>query len=390
MPSSPLGCRPLVLGVAVALLAGGCSGTERDPTPPAATSGPPSPSGSGSPTSGSASATPTGSTPIGSIPVGSPSDVTTGLEVPWSIAFLPDGDALVTLRDKAEVLRVSATGQKTSLGTVPGVSADGEGGLLGVAVSPSFATDSTVHLYFTADDDNRIVRTTLGTDRFGPMTPVLTDIPKARNHNGGRIAWGPDNFLYVGTGDAAKRDRAQDRDNLGGKILRITADGKPAPGNPFGNSPVWSLGHRNVQGLAWGRDGTMFASEFGQNTWDELNVIAAGQNYGWPEVEGIEDGDGDFVAPIAQWATSASSPSGISVGRDGAVYMAALRGESLWKTDVAGNRRQGAPARLLEGRYGRLRDVVSAPDGTLWVLSNNTFRGEPRSGDDRIIRVPIG
>jgi glucose/arabinose dehydrogenase len=222
------------------------------------------------------------------------------------------------------------------------------------------------------------------------MTTVLTGIPKAGNHNGGRIMWGPDGFLYVGTGDASEKNRAQERDNLGGKILRITGDGKAAPGNPFGGSPVWSMGHRNVQGLAWGKDGTMFASEFGQNTWDELNVIVAGKNYGWPEVEGIEDDDGAFVAPIAQWATSESSPSGIAVGADGAVYMAALRGASLWKIMVQGPRRQGDPVRLLENRYGRIRDAVNAPDGTLWVLSNNTFRGQPRAGDDRIIRVPIG
>lgn len=387
MPSSPLLRRPLVLASAVALGLAGCSGSQDDPasTPsPTATS---STSNSGA-ASASGSSTPSPST-SGTIPAGSPSDVTTGLEVPWSIAFLPGGDALVTLRDRAEVLRVTPSGQKSSLGTVEGVDADGEGGLLGVAVSPTFATDQTVHLYFTARDDNRIVRTTLGADGFGTMTPVLAGIPKAGNHNGGRIAWGPDGFLYVGTGDAAQPDRAQDDSSLGGKILRITGDGEPAPGNPFGANPVWSMGHRNVQGLAWGRDGTMFASEFGQNTWDELNVIVAGKNYGWPDVEGIEDREG-FVAPIAQWSTDDSSPSGIAVGADGAVYLAALRGESLWKVNVAGSRRDGDPIRLLESEYGRIRDVVSASDGTLWALSNNTFRGDPRSGDDRIIRVPIG
>jgi glucose/arabinose dehydrogenase len=310
--------------------------------------------------------------------------------VPWSIAFLPGGDALVTLRDRAEVLRVTPTGHKSSLGKVAGVMADGEGGLLGIAVSPDFATDATVHLYFTAKNDNRIVRTTLGAGGFGSMTPVLTGIPKAGNHNGGRIKWGPDRFLYVGTGDAGQSDRSQDRGNLGGKILRITADGEAAAGNPFGASPVWSLGHRNVQGLAWGADGTMFASEFGQNTWDELNVIVPGKNYGWPVVEGIEDGSNEFVAPIAQWATSDASPSGIAVGPDGAVYLAALRGASLWKVPVAGSRRRGEPIRLLHNTYGRIRDVVTAPDNTLWILSSNTFRGDPRDGDDRIVRVPIG
>jgi glucose/arabinose dehydrogenase len=133
----------------------------------------------------------------------------------------------------------------------------------------------------------------------------------------------------------------------------------------------------------------MYASEFGQNTWDELNVITPGANYGWPEVEGIED-DGDFVRPIAQWSTDDASPSGIAVGPDGAVYLAALRGASLWKVEVDGPRRRGEPVRLLENRYGRIRDVVRAPDGTLWALSNNTFRGSPRPGDDRVVRVPVG
>ena len=379
----------VAVAATVAVALSGCSGSgdpaDASPTPSPsrapASATTPAPSGPSTP-SRSASAS-------GPVPTGPPSDVVTGLDVPWSVAFLPGGDALVTLRDRAEVLRISASGERTSLGQVPGVAADGEGGLLGVAVSPGFATDATVHLYLTAADDNRVVRTTLGAGGFGPMTPVLTGIPKAGNHNGGRIAWGPDGFLYVGTGDAARPERAQDRRSLGGKILRITADGEPAPGNPVPGSPVWSLGHRNVQGLAWGADGTMFASEFGQNTWDELNVITPGGNYGWPEVEGIEDVDG-FVAPIAQWSTADASPSGIAVGPDGAVYMAALRGASLWRIDVDGAKRRGDPVRLLHNRYGRLRDVVMAPDRTLWVLSSNTFRGSPRPGDDRVLRVPVG
>ncbi|KGN37036.1 PQQ-dependent sugar dehydrogenase [Knoellia subterranea] len=374
----------LGFGAALALALSGCSGsgdgTEPSSTPTTASSTP-----TGTPTSSTPSASSTGP----ALPAGEPTDVVTGLDVPWAIAFLPDGDALVTLRDQAEVVRVSPDGHRATVGTVPGVDASGEGGLLGIAVSPTFATDSMVHLYFTAANDNRVVRATLGAGGFGSVTPVLTGIPKAGNHNGGRLKWGPDGFLYVATGDAAQPERAQDRSNLGGKILRITADGSPAPGNPFAGSRVWSMGHRNVQGLAWAADGTMYASEFGQNTWDELNVIEPGKNYGWPEVEGIEQRDG-FVAPIAQWSTDESSPSGIAVGGDGAVYLAALRGESLWKVPVSGPRRAGEPIRLLHSRYGRIRDVVSAPDGTLWMLSNNTFRGDPRQGDDRVVRVPIG
>lgn len=381
---------PVLLALALPLALAACSEPSDGSATPSASSSPSTSSAPASPTAtGSPSATGPASSPA-PVPAGPPSDVVTGLDVPWSIAFLPDGDALVTLRDEAEVVRVTPEGQRSGVGGVEGVDEGGEGGLLGVAVSPTFATDQVVHLYFTADRDNRVVRTTLGADGFGEMTPVLTGIPKAGNHNGGRIAWGPDGFLYVGTGDAARPERSQDRGNLGGKILRVTGDGKPAPGNPFDDSPVWSLGHRNVQGLAWGPDGTMYASEFGQNTWDELNVITPGGNYGWPQAEGNDGGGEGLVAPIAQWRTSDASPSGIAVGADGAVYLAALRGESLWKVGVDGDQRRGEPVRLLRETYGRVRDVVAAPDGTLWILSNNTFRGDPRSGDDRVVRVPVG
>jgi glucose/arabinose dehydrogenase len=189
----------------------------------------------------------------------------------------------------------------------------------------------------------------------------------------------------VTTGDASDGSNSQDRGSLGGKILRITKDGKAAPGNPF-QSRVWTWGHRNVQGIAWDSDGAMYASEFGQNTWDELNLIKPGLNYGWPEVEG-KAGVRGFTDPLAQWATSDASPSGIAVA-DGAVYMAALRGESLWRIPVDGAD-AGTPQRLLAGEYGRLRDVVTGPDGRLWVLTSNTYRGNPRADDDKVLVFPM-
>lgn len=216
-------------------------------------------------------------------------EVVGDLDVPWDLAFLPDGDALVTLRDRGQVVRIR-DGEVSSLGTVPGVVADGEGGLLGLVVSPTFAQDRTVFVYATTAEDNRVLRMTLGDNGISDPEPILTGIPKAGNHNGGRIAFGPDGQLYVATGDAGDSSAAQDSDSLGGKILRITPDGEPAPDNPEPDSPVWSSGHRNVQGLAWGEDGVMWASEFGQNTWDELNRIEPGGNYGWPQVEGVGDG----------------------------------------------------------------------------------------------------
>jgi glucose/arabinose dehydrogenase len=306
------------------------------------------------------------------------------------MAFLPDGSALVTLRDQGEVLHIAEGTAPVSVGHIRGVVPTGEGGLLGIAVSPTFASDRTVFAYFTSATDNRVVRMTFNGTGFGPSRVIVDGIAKAGNHDGGRLAFGPDGCLYISTGDAGLRDPAQDKGSLNGKILRVTTDGAPAPGNPFPGSRVWTLGHRNVQGMAWDKAGTMYASEFGQNTWDELNRIEPGRNYGWPVVEGIAHRSG-FVDPIRQWATADASPSGIAVGVDGAIYMAALRGESLWRIPLTPNGKAGTPERLLQGRYGRLRTVVSAPDGRLWLASSNTFRGTLRPGDDRILalRLPI-
>jgi glucose/arabinose dehydrogenase len=308
------------------------------------------------------------------------------LDVPWAVAFLPDGSALVTLRDKAQLLHLRSGGAPVVLGTIPGVDPGGEGGLLGVAVSPDYRTDHEVFLYYTAADDNRVARLTFADGTASRPQPVLTGIHKAGNHNGGRLAFGPDGYLYVSTGDAGSSQDSQRKDSLNGKILRITKDGKPAPGNPFDNA-VWSWGHRNVQGMAWAPDGTMYASEFGQNTWDELNLIKPGRNYGWPVVEG-RAGRSGFVDPLQQWPTSEASPSGIAWA-DGSIWMAALRGQSLWRIRVSGNGSR-TPQRLLKGKYGRLRDVELAPDGRLWVLTSNTFRGDPSPDDDRVVAIPLG
>jgi glucose/arabinose dehydrogenase len=316
--------------------------------------------------------------------------IATGLPLPWGLAFLPDGTTLVTLRDQGEVLHIAEGATPVSVGRVPGVVPDGEGGLLGIAVSPTFASDRTVFAYLTASDDNRVLRMTFDGAGLNPGRVIVQGIPRADHHDGGRLAFGPDGYLYIGTGDAGLRDPAQDKGSLGGKILRVTADGAPAPGNPFPGSKVWSLGHRNVQGLAWDSAGNMYASEFGQNTWDELNRIEPGRNYGWPVVEGIAHRSG-FVDPVRQWTTAEASPSGIALGRDGAVYMAALRGEALWRIPLDGNGNAGKPQRLLHERYGRLRTVAAAPDGRLWLVTSNTFRGTVRAGDDRIIalRLPV-
>ena len=306
----------------------------------------------------------------------------TGLDRPWSIAVLPDGSALVSVRNTAEVHRVPAAGgggSPTVVGRVPGVVSEGEGGLLGLAVADDFDADPVVYAYFTSSTDNRVAAIPWQSGRLGQPHVILEGIPRSRNHNGGRLAFGPDRQLYVTTGDSGETRLAQDLGSLGGKILRITRDGEPAPGNPFGGSPVWSYGHRNVQGIAWDATGRMYASEFGSNVWDELNAIQPGRNYGWPEVEG-RAGNPDYVDPIAQWRTADASPSGITIGPDGAVYLAALRGESVWRVPLSPNGAAGTPARYLEGVYGRIRDIRFV-GGRAWILTNN-------GTNDRLVSLP--
>jgi glucose/arabinose dehydrogenase len=309
--------------------------------------------------------------------------------VPWSGAVLPDGSVLVSERDTALVKRIPAGGGAVeTVGTVAGVDPGGEGGLLGLAVdAATFGTRPVLYAYSTAGSDNRVVSIAMDGGRFGPQTPILTGIPKGTIHNGGRLKFGPDGYLYVTTGETGQTGNAQNPQSLGGKILRVTTSGEAAPGNPTAGSRLWSLGHRNVQGVAWSAGGQMWASEFGQNTWDELNVITPGSNYGWPTVEGMAGRSG-FIDPVRQWSTADASPSGICIGPDGAVLMAALRGQGLWKVPVNGDGSTGEPQKLLDGEYGRLRDVFIGPDGNVWVITNNTARGQARDGDDRVVKLP--
>ncbi|MFK4804740.1 PQQ-dependent sugar dehydrogenase [Microbacterium sp. ZW CA_36] len=313
-----------------------------------------------------------------------------GLAAPWSVVPLAGGGALLSQRDDGAVLELTAAGSVRPVGTVPGVVSGGESGLHGLALLTTGDTPM-LYAYLGAVDDNRVVRMPLqgdpGSFELGEPDVVLDGIPRANTHDGGRLAFGPDGYLYVTTGDAQQRDAAQDPDALGGKILRITADGDPAPGNPWGTR-VWSMGHRNVQGIAWTADGTMWASEFGQNTWDEINRIEPGTNYGWPVVEGIAGREG-LADPVAQWATSEASPSGIAAVGD-TVFVAGLRGERLWQLDTRAGVAVGESTAAFTGEYGRLRDVVALPDGSLWLLTSNTDgRGSPRPDDDRLLRVEL-
>lgn len=359
--------------------------------PPARSQLPSTPPGLPSASPSAAPASPTGPPPVLQ-PSGGVEVIAEGLQAPWSILRLPGGGVLVSERDTANVVEVLGDGSLRVAATVPGVVPGGEGGLMGLAFLPSDdELPAYVYAYFTAASDNRIVRMPLtgapGSLGLGAPEDVLTGIAKAGNHNGGRIAFGPDGFLYATSGDAGNRDAAQDTASLSGKILRMTPEGQPAPGNPFGNF-TWSFGHRNPQGVAWDARGDLWAAEFGQNTWDELNRISRGANYGWPIVEG-QAGDARFVDPVAQWSTAEASPSGLAIVGD-TLFLAALRGERLWSIApaTAGGQLNAAP--WFVGELGRLRDVTAGPEGELWFIGNNTDgRGSPSPGDDRLFRVRL-
>ncbi|MCC3763295.1 PQQ-dependent sugar dehydrogenase [Glycomyces sp. TRM65418] len=370
LPHTTVRRRTFLTGVALTAAAGcGEEAPEEDPSP-----------------SETASATPTEAPAAPDFSAAE--TVATGLAVPWGLVFPPDEDALVGERDSGRVLRVPlGGGEPEEVYRIEDIDPDGEGGLLGLAVSPSYAEDGYVYAYFTAGDGNRVVRFRLD----GEIEPVFDGIAAADHHDGGRIAFGPDGLLYAATGDAGEPDRAQDPESPNGKILRLTPEGDPTPDNPTPDSPVYSLGHRNVEGFAWDGEGRLFASEFGSDQADEVNRIEPGGNYGWPEVEGEGDiGGGEYTNPLVTWSPSEASPAGVAVAGD-TLYVAALRGERLWAVPLTGDGGLGEPEALLEGEYGRLRTVATAPDGSLWLTtSNEDGYGDPREGGDRIIRFPAG
>ncbi|MEV6653235.1 PQQ-dependent sugar dehydrogenase [Streptomyces sp. NPDC051219] len=378
------------MATSVLLFAAGCSSGSNDPpgspenrTTSAAQS-PPATGGSG----GSASLPPA----KGSVAVAG--EVATGLASPWGLAPLPEGDLLTASRDEGTITRIDAkSGRKTVIGSVSGVAPGGEGGLMGLALSPSYASDHLVYAYFTTESDNRIARMLYDEKKpagqqLGAPDTVFRGIPKGFVHNGGRIAFGPDKMLYAGTGETGDTGLAQDKKSLGGKILRMTPDGEPVHGNPEADSVVYSYGHRNVQGLAWDAEKRLWAAEFGQDTYDELNLIEPGKNYGWPEAEG-KAGKAGFVDPVAQWTTDEASPSGIAWA-EGSIWMAGLKGERLWRVPLDGTKALAEPQPFLAGEYGRLRTVVAAGGDKLWLVTSETDRrGSPEQGDDRILNLRV-
>ncbi len=313
------------------------------------------------------------------------STIATGLNVPWGIAFLAGGGALVSQRDTGAIVRIDPGGGVTKLGTVEGAdAATSEGGLMGIALDPD--DESVLYAYMSTRSDDRLVRLALDGDRLGKPDPLITGVRSAANHHGGRLLFDGSGHLFLAIGDGAQPDSAQDRNSLNGTILRLDKEGRPASDNPFDNE-VWSYGHRNIEGLALDAEGRLWASEFGQNAQDELNLIEKGKNYGWPKFEGKSD-DPKYATPKVTWNTDECSPAGLAITRSTA-FMAALRGERVWMIPLEGES-AGKPTSLFNGKYGRIRNVVVAPDESLWITTSNTdSRGRPDAKDDRILRVTL-
>jgi glucose/arabinose dehydrogenase len=313
------------------------------------------------------------------------------------MAFAPDGRLFVTERPgRVRILNLATSTSELAL-TLDDVFAQGEAGLLGLALDPAFEQNHWVYLYYTATRAsgggvNRVLRYREVSSRLVERVSILDGIPAGQIHDGGRLRFGPDDLLYVTTGDSANESLGQDLASYAGKILRLNRDGTTPRDNPFG-SPIYSSGHRNPQGLDWNPlTGDLWASEHGPTGNDEINVIRAGANYGWPRIEGGATMPG-METPIVFY-NPAIAPSGASFFRGqripgfaGNLFVGTLRGTHLLRLRTDG-RRVVSQERLLEGRFGRIRDVISGPDGYLYFCTNNRDgRGSPVAADDRILRI---
>lgn len=313
----------------------------------------------------------------------------TGLEIPWALDFLPDGNIIFTERPGR--VRLYQMGQgllPDPIYTVPNISAQGEGGLLGIAVHPDFENNHYIYLYYTVDQAggaiNRVQRYKKNGNSLETDKVILDNIPAGNIHDGGRIKFGPDGYLYLGSGDAGNADAAQELKSLDGKILRITDDGGIPEDNPFPGSPVYSYGHRNPEGLAWDNLGRLWATEHGSSGTDELNLIEPGKNYGWPVIRGNDTREG-MVTPVINSGSNTWAPSGAAF-YEGRIFFTGLRGASLFEAVINGD--EVTLRRHLEGEYGRLREVVVGPDGFFYITtSNRDGRGSPAANDDRILKI---
>ncbi|HWU20745.1 MAG TPA: PQQ-dependent sugar dehydrogenase [Nocardioides sp.] len=316
------------------------------------------------------------------------------LTSPWGLAFLRNGVAVVTERTTGRVLLVNpdddgGAATVTDLGTIKGLNTQGDGGLLGVAVSPTFDADSSLYFYETTKKDNRVVQMPLTDAGLGRGKNVLTGIPRGAKNNGGQLAFGPDGYLYVGTGDAGKPQLAQSKKSLAGKILRIAGDGSGAPGNP-GKNQVWTRGFRDVVGLAFDGDGQLWATDDGPHQ-DELNRVLPGSNGAWPVHEGAGGDKKKFIRPSVTWAPARATPGGLAfVG--GYLWLTGVRGQDLWRVKVDGGAvGDSTPYFAGTGKhpstYGALRIVALSPNGQLWVGTGNADGARHPGGDDRLLLI---
>jgi glucose/arabinose dehydrogenase len=316
--------------------------------------------------------------------------VTQNLKIPWEIASLPTGDMLVTDRS-GKLLQV---GKETKvIKEIEGVKHIGEGGLLGLTLHPKFSSNNFIYLYSTTQDSrgitNRIERYKFSGNSLTDRKTILEGIKGSSNHDGGRMAFGPDGYLYITTGDAENSSLAQDKTSLNGKILRIKDDGGIPSDNPFGNA-VYSLGHRNPQGLAWDKNGNLWETEHGpsgaQTGNDEVNLIVKGGNYGWPLIKGSQARNG-LISPVLESGSEDTwAPAGLVILGDNLIFTG-LRGETLYQAKIeSGNKLK--LTRHLRQQFGRLRAVILGPDGFIYVSTSNTDgRGKPKTGDDKIIKI---
>lgn len=321
--------------------------------------------------------------------------VAENLNIPWEMIFLPDGSFLITERP-GNLVRLNINSNATPIKIpVASVKTDGEGGLLGMVLHPDFAQNNWLYLYFTtagAKGNINKVERFIFDDKANSLTPdkeIVSNIPAGANHDGGRIAFGPDGYLYITTGESGQANLAQDKNSLGGKILRVKDDGSIPADNPFGNA-VYSYGNRNSEGIAWDSSEQLWATEHGPSGaltgFDEINLIVKGGNYGWPIVYGQANKPG-LIAPIIQsGATDTWAPSGnLIIGNT--LLWAGLRGEAIYSATINGKKLENFKT-TFKNQFGRLRFIKQAPDGWLYIATNNTDgRGTPKPGDDKLIRI---
>jgi len=326
--------------------------------------------------------------PCDTAPVCGVDTVTTSMAVPWGLVTLPDGSILFTERESFNLVHAGPHGPRTVVGHVPnGATTGGEVGLTGLEISPTFATDHWLYFFHSTTSDNRIVRIRYENDALNPASEqvLVRGIARSRSRDGGRLRFGPDGKLYAGTGDAQNPATAQNPGSLNGKILRLNPDGTVPADNPFAGTYVWSYGHRDVEGLAFDAQGRLWAAEQG-NAQDELNLIRRGGNYGWPTCDGTVGNCAGSIAPVRTFAPAVTSAGGIAIVK-GVIYLAALRGQRLYRMVITGSA-TAPPTILFPGIYGRLRTVEPAPDGGLWLTTSNGD-GQDRTPVDKVLHVSL-